>query len=677
METFLYYAGFVVVALYVLFGFDDFIWDIITLFRKRSYKKNKIELSELESFPPKMLAVMIGAWHESNVIKNVVENLIASTNYPITMYHVFVGVYPNDASTIRQVELLEKEFFNVHMVINDKDGPTTKAQNLNFVIKQIKKYEKANKISFASFTVHDSEDVVHPYELLMTNYMIDKYDAIQFPVFPIISMPKFKNFFKNITTCTYADEFAENHFSTMVGRYVTGGFVPSAGTGFALSKKTVESFEGDVFPSDSITEDYQLSLMLYEKGLRMHYILETIPRVTNGLKIKYDFITTRSLFPNTYEAAVRQKTRWIYGITMQSAKFRKIFSKNKNLNIFGRYTLYKDLKAKFGNLILLFGYSIMLYWIFSLFIKLPPIYIRGTIPYYLCIAVTIMMVIRQFYRGVAIKNVYGMRSVFFACLFPPLFPIRLIYGNIINVVATLRAYRRNFSTNKNKNEKHRTRKKAERKTNRVKVIKWAHTDHEFLDFEILKRYHRNLGDTLLMKKVVEPEVLLNSLTESIQNKERIGTYLLRNNIITEKQLMDCLATTQHRIFFDDKEIKKVINSKLLYKKDIKFLKEVHAIPVYKRDDSMIFAISNDASDDIKEELSFRYDKKIYTVYVTRSALEKAFNTTYNNKGYDLIKKLYKENKISSEQFMLLLKYSINSKIKEEKLIKKMGIIYEE
>ena len=380
---------------------------------------------------------MIGCWHESKVIKGVVENIINNTNYPLSMYHVFIGVYPNDLETIKEVEKLQKEFSNVSMVINTVEGPTSKAQNLNSIIRHIKEYEKTNGIEFAAFTVHDSEDVVHPYEFLVTNYMIDKHDALQFPVFPIIKYPKISNFFQNITTNTYADEFAENHFSTLVGRYSSGGFVPCAGTGFSLSRNTIMSFEDeDVFPSDSLTEDYLLSLSLYERGIQMYYILEKIPRVDSNMKIKYDYISTRSIFPNTFKKAVKQKTRWIYGITMQSAKFSKIFKKNKKMKMVGRYTLYKDLKAKYGNLIILLGYSVMIYWLLSFFINLPPVYVKGTIPYYLCFIVTGMTIIRQIYRGIALYHVYGLRSMFFGCLLPPLFPITRIVEGLYCVTVT-------------------------------------------------------------------------------------------------------------------------------------------------------------------------------------------------------------------------------------------------
>jgi len=42
-ENVLYIIGLVLVMLYILTGFDDFIWDIITLFRRKSYKKELLD----------------------------------------------------------------------------------------------------------------------------------------------------------------------------------------------------------------------------------------------------------------------------------------------------------------------------------------------------------------------------------------------------------------------------------------------------------------------------------------------------------------------------------------------------------------------------------------------------------------------------------------------------------
>ena len=275
----LYTIGLVLVTLYLLTGIDDFIWDMVILWKRRKHKNEILDFKELDTIPPKLIAIVIAAWHEDNVLLDVVDNIISSQQYPKSMYHIFLGVYPNDEATVYIGKELEKKHFNVHCVENYKDGPTSKAQNINYLISKIKEYEKEKNWEFASVTIHDSEDLVHPYELKVTNYLIDKHPALQFPVFPLIKKPSFKNFFKNITTNTYADEFAENHFITMVGRRNTGAFLPSAGTGFSLKRETIDKLGYNVLPEDSVTEDYLLSLILYENGIKMYYVLEKLERL--------------------------------------------------------------------------------------------------------------------------------------------------------------------------------------------------------------------------------------------------------------------------------------------------------------------------------------------------------------------------------------------------------------
>lgn len=137
METssILYYIGFALVTLYLLMGIDDFIWDLVTLTLRTRYKKQKLDFRQLNSVPPKLLALTIAAWHEENVLGDVVDNIIQSTDYPKSMYHIFLGVYPNDEATISVAKELEKKYSNVHTIINELPGPTSKAQNINYVIR--------------------------------------------------------------------------------------------------------------------------------------------------------------------------------------------------------------------------------------------------------------------------------------------------------------------------------------------------------------------------------------------------------------------------------------------------------------------------------------------------------------------------------------------------------------
>lgn len=128
MREFVTVVSMMLVILYMFFGIDDLVWDVVTLFRRAVYRKNLVDFSQLKKTPPKMLAMMIAAWHESNVIEAVVSNIIESTVYPKSMYHIFVGVYPNDSGTVESVKRLEEKYENVHMIINEIEGPTSKAQ---------------------------------------------------------------------------------------------------------------------------------------------------------------------------------------------------------------------------------------------------------------------------------------------------------------------------------------------------------------------------------------------------------------------------------------------------------------------------------------------------------------------------------------------------------------------
>ncbi|MDL2296292.1 phage adsorption protein NrfB, partial [Lachnospiraceae bacterium OttesenSCG-928-E19] len=636
---------------------------------------------ELETVPPKLLAVAIAAWNEENVLGQVIDNLMISVHYPKSMYHIFLGVYPNDAETMAVAAELEKKYPNVHRVINELPGPTSKAQNINYVIRQIKEMEKEHGLRFASLTIHDSEDVVHPYELKVTNYLLETHDAMQFPVFPILPMPRFRNYFKTITTGTYADEFAENHFSTMVSRNSMGAFVPSAGTGFALSRATIESFgEEDVLPKDSLTEDYRLSLTLFEKGIKMYYVLERVARITNANKLKWDFIATRSMFPNTFRTAVKQKTRWISGITMQSFKFRDIF-KIKGIQLAGRYSMYKDLKAKVGNLLVFVGYPVFVYFIVSLFIELPPIYPKYTLSWYLCIVVTIMMIERQLFRGISIYNVYGMRSVFFACLFPPIIPLRLVWGNIINMTATFRAYgQRLFLRNENKKANKLAERQAEEgditKAPEEKKQAWDKTEHSFLEKEILKRYHRNLGDVLLEKGFIESDDLADALKELSDKERSLGSYLLEKELITEEELLAALSGVKHIPFITASDLDSFQPSQFSSEFAEDILRSMISIPIMKTKTGYVVAFCDDSPNDAQTFLKKTYSIGISAVFASRKAIESGLDEMYSldeeKKECSEAVKLARDFVIHYEQAIIAHNYA--GEQTEEELLQYMGVI---
>lgn len=659
----IYYIGLVVAAIFVLLGLDDLVWDFLSIFLRKP--SAKIPLKDLDAKPPKLIALMIAAWKEDAVIEQVIDHLVATAQYPRSMYHIFLGVYPNDDPTIQAAYRLAEKYPHLHVVINHAPGPTSKADNLNNILKHIAAFEIDHNWEFASVTVHDSEDVVHPYEFKLTNYLMDSHEVLQFPVFPLQPFPRLGNIFSTMTLGTYSDEFAENHYRIMSVRDRTGAFVPSAGTGFVLSKNVIRKYQGqELFPEHSLTEDYKLSLTFAQDGIKTHYVLEKVPRVNQHGHYVWEYISTRSRFPDTFRAAVRQKTRWIYGITMQSFALKDI-RKSKGLTRTGRYFMYKDLKAKIGNLAILPGYLVFLYFLTSLFFPIPVMYPRGSFSWTLCLILTGMMLERQMLRGIAVRHVYGWRSAFIACLFPPLMPFRWVWGNVLNMTATLRAWKQKiFGSGR---AKAKTRKPA-----------WNKTDHEFIEQAALNRFYRNIGDVLLEKQYITSKTLRLALQIAKLEKKKLGDVLIKRGWVEEEQVMRALAFVQHTVFLPCGA--DLINQEFRRYFERKFLERFRILPVLKMAGGFVMAFTQDSPAEGKRVLEEKWGLKIIPVYTTRAAVDEGLPILYGERDDTyrcrIICGLHGGKMITSEQAVLALAYR-HLYANEKELLQQMGLYRED
>jgi len=112
----------------------------------------------------------------------------------------------------------------------------------------------------------------------------------------------------------YGDEFAESHRKSLVVRDWLRTSLPAAGVGCAFRRDLLDRIAtlrgSDVpFAGEALTEDYELGILVSELGARSRFV--------RAHDIDGRIIATRECFPNTLDAAVRQKARWLHGIAFQ------------------------------------------------------------------------------------------------------------------------------------------------------------------------------------------------------------------------------------------------------------------------------------------------------------------------------------------------------------------------
>jgi len=267
-------------------------------------------------------AIMVPAWQEHAVIYAMVATNSRLLTY--RNYHYFIGVYRNDLATIAEARRAQKDCPNVHIVIVPRDGPTSKADCLNVILRGILDYENTLGEHFAGIVLHDAEDFIHPHEIAVFNSLIGHlYDFVQLPVF------SFKQSLRDVVGGIYMDEFAEVHTKDLLVRKHLSGLIPCAGVSACFSRDAVVALVnnnlGAMFQISSFTEDYDIAFRLRALGLRttfascpVNYTIDMQQEKTTPQFVKRRMpISTREFFPSKLRSAYRQRARWLVGIVFQ------------------------------------------------------------------------------------------------------------------------------------------------------------------------------------------------------------------------------------------------------------------------------------------------------------------------------------------------------------------------
>lgn len=517
---------------FFFFALDDLLIDTIFFFRGiwrwLKYRNHqKLTYEKLSNPKQKKIAIMVACWQEAGVIDVMLKHNTLSIDYD--NYALFIGLYPNDKATCDDVCQVAINNPKVIPVIGDKPGPSNKADNLNRIYHAIKKHEKENGELFDIYVFHDSEDIIHPLSLKLYNYLMDKCEMIQIPVFPLaISL-------FNFTHWIYADEFAENHTKNMIVREAINGFVPSAGVGTAFSQKLLSFLSlknnGMPFSTTSLTEDYRTALAIKNYNFRQLFVTQSIKKTIWQKKYLWfgpyvskkrsESVATRELFPTEYKKSVIQKSRWVMGIALQEWK-----NSHWQGNLITKFLLFHDRKALAGHLINGIGYIAFAFWlIYSSLTLTSPQYPSlqeklNQSPYvwWMIIFATMVMFERLIQRMLAVNKIYGFLPALF--VFP-----RSIYGNILNLHSVLRAYRLFFFMV--------TKKESKRK--------WDKTEHHFPGEHVLVPYKKRLGDLLIEENLISEKDLAYLVNEQQQSGLQLGQVLIQKEIIDKEKLSQLLA----------------------------------------------------------------------------------------------------------------------------------------
>jgi adsorption protein B len=421
--------------LLVVSGVDDVIVDLMYWFTRWKYRRDLPKLEEISKADESVIALVICAWREYKVIGRTLTYALSKMKY--SNYQIFVGVYPNDTKTLEVVKRIAQKNNKVVICVNSKDGPTTKADNLNNVYNSINKFEADNKKNFDIVLIHDSEDFIHPLSLKLYNYalMDQGLDAVQIPVVPI------KDNRGKFIHRTYCDAFAEVHSKDLIVRQAMNVFIPFAGTGMAFKRglfKVLEKNYSQVFNEANLTEDYELGLRLFKLGYKTAYINLLVNN--NDINSR---IATGEYFPNNFWGAVRQRSRWTAGICLQNWKMHKWAGNFKT-----KYFLLRDRKTIFSNFMVLLSnlvFAIFLFYLlgFSLGINYLESVVRENSALWVFLWICfVFMLWRLLHRFIFTYRWYGFRYALFSL-------IRISFDNLINFFATFRALRV-FMTMKNK-----------------------------------------------------------------------------------------------------------------------------------------------------------------------------------------------------------------------------------
>ena len=293
---------------------------------------------------PGTAAVFVPVWREEAVIGATIGHMLRA--WPDRALRIYVGCYANDPATIAAAARAAGNDGRVRIVVHEALGPTTKADCLNRLYRALEDDERRSGARAAMVVLHDAEDMADPDALQLIRRAMASADLVQLPVLPL-PQPR-----SRWVGSHYCEEFAEAHGKALVVRDALKAAIPLAGVGCAIGREALTSLAalrgGNApFAAESLTEDYEIGLGIAAMGGRTRFVRR---RARDGR-----LIATRAYFPSHLGPAVRQKTRWVFGIAFQG--WERLGWKGSAAEVWMRL---RDRRGPFNALILAIAYLVLL-----------------------------------------------------------------------------------------------------------------------------------------------------------------------------------------------------------------------------------------------------------------------------------------------------------------------------
>ena len=279
----IYYANLIITLTFTAYATRVYLFALLA----RKYKKHRGsgKRTLLQDERP-FVSILIPTYNEPNVVDRI---LMACTGLDYDQYEVIVI----DDSTDETVEKLRKWAYHPRVKVIHRDHRDGwKGGALNEGLKHLDPRSRFVLVFDADFV--PPRDVIQRF---LTNFTDEKVGAVQGYQWYILNADEnwLTKSVRTITTATYAFD--------LIARKMCDGFIQLCGSAMMIRRDVLEEVGG--FGTD-ITEDWELTLRIYQHGYRVAYD-ETI-------KVPCEV-------PSTLKRYIKQQCRWAEGHTRNFKRY--------------------------------------------------------------------------------------------------------------------------------------------------------------------------------------------------------------------------------------------------------------------------------------------------------------------------------------------------------------------